>query len=63
MDHKGLLFIAVVDKGVDQPEGVWAFDLAADEGFEDLVINAGEVFADVALQDIVAGSHEVGEPT
>lgn len=43
------LGVAVVDDGVDEPEGGGAFDFFADQGFEDFMIDAGEVFADVAL--------------
>lgn len=55
------LFVAGVNDRFDQPQRVGAFDLAANGGFQDFVINAGEVFANVALQNVTARSGEFGE--
>ena len=55
------LLVAIVDDGVEQPEGSGAFEFAAEQGFQDLAVDAGEVFSDVALQDVAMGAGEVGE--
>ena len=52
---------AVVEDAIEEPEGVGAFDFAADEGFEDAVVDVGEVAADVGLEDVGVFAGEVGE--
>ena len=52
---------AGVDDGVEEPEGAFAFDVAAENGFEDFVIDVGEVAADVTLEDVAILTGEVGE--
>ncbi len=57
----GVLLIAVVDDEVDEPEGVGAFDFAADDVLEDDMINAGEIFAHVALENVATAAGELDE--
>ena len=43
---------AGVDEGVDEGKRAGAFEMAADEVFENGVIDIGEVAADIALEDV-----------
>lgn len=56
-----LLGIAGIDDRLDQPERFPTLDLSTDDGFQDFVIDAREVFSDVALQNIPARSREFRE--
>ena len=47
-----LLRIAVVDDEPDQLEHMRVLDLASDQPFEDLMVDGGEEFPDIGLQDI-----------
>lgn len=55
------LVVAVVDDRVEQPKGGFTFDFSAEQLFENVVIDAGEVFANVALEDVAVGACPVGE--
>ena len=57
----GIYFWAVVDDAIDQPEGVGAFDFAANQCFENAVVDIGKIAADVGLEDVGRLASEVGE--
>ncbi len=46
------LRVAVVDDQIDQPEDMRVFDLASDQGFEDLVVDGWEELADIRLENV-----------
>lgn len=59
--ENGFLRVAAVNDGIDQPQGIGAFNFAKHDGFEDRSINTRKIFTDIALQDIAAGSGIFGE--
>lgn len=58
-----VLRIAVVDDGVDEPQGIGTFEPMTNLLFENQMIQTGEVFADVALQDVAARSRKLHRPS
>ena len=60
LNHR-LLLIAGVNDGIDQPQGVWAFDLPSDQRFEDFQIYTREIFLDVALQAVAVTPSKLGK--
>ncbi|MFM2431012.1 MAG: hypothetical protein RLZZ511_2225 [Cyanobacteriota bacterium] len=57
----GFLGVTVIDNEVNEPEGFGTFDFATDDCFENFVVDAGEVAADVALEHVSVGFDEMGE--
>jgi len=56
-----LLRIAGSDDKIYQPQGVATFDFPGDTFKEDFVVNGGEIFSDVCLQDIATLSGKLRE--
>lgn len=61
VDDYGFLLVAAVDNGVHEPEGVGTFDFAAQDSFKNLMVDAGEVFSDIALKNISTGTGKFGK--